>query len=1003
MKPLRLLLLALGSVVLLVGLLVVLALSPGVQTWAAQRFLPASPERSVSLGRVDAGLHRSRVVNLRVVQPGFALTVPSAEVELDLVAAAGRQVSLKRLVAHGWLLDLTVPALPPGTPVASPAGVRPPPLPSASRPAGSAERQVLASFEGLLARLNLPVDLAVDGVELSGEVRLPQGPVHVVIQGGGLVAGQEGKWSLAADASGPEATQLAVRGHLTAHLASPRVFDRLELALSAIVTGTAVPEGTTLALNGRVARDLQGETWAAALNSGPRELLQLNLAIPSASAPLSGSWKLDVATADARPFALGHALPDFAAKGQGRFSAARTGTQVQAAGLIEAWVDQLGRIRPDLTALGRLDVIADFDLAAHGQGVRLNRCDLRLAAGAAPLASVTALQPIEFNRITGALAPGTGTSEVMRIELNGLPLAWAQPLLGELALTGQDLRGVLTVSSRNGGVSVRSTTPLTLLGFSVSQAGQPQLRNVDVSLALAADYGPQGWSAEVSPLILTQARGPLLKLTATASQACGTQQPLAASGTYEVALPALLGQPLAGGKFALSNGWVRGDFSGSVGATKMASLTVQLTDLVAADPAATRLPAVVLLARADVDEAGRLNAQLPLVVTRGVRRSELKFQATGHTSSGAVPLRAQLSAGSVYLEDLVGFAALVAPAPAAAGSEPRVAAAARVAQAVADSRPAVPGGPTQAAVGSTGPLWGEVGGELKIDIQSLVYSRELQFTGINGVAQLTADALRLESFAAAFSSGGRLAAAGAIRFDATQAQPYALNADVSLSDLDAAPLLRAFSPGRASPLEGKFQLSTKLGGRAVSPLAFGEQAIGDIALSSQGGSLRVLSVKSGAKAETVATVAALAGLFGSLSGSEATVKKAEQVRAAAVVAKQLSAIAFTQLNVVVGRDDQNNLALKDLALTSPQIRLTGTGQISHQSGVPLVQQPLLLALKLGARPPLSSSLSTLKLVDETATDAQGFAYLLDAVVLDGSLQAIGTSQLERLMNRALAD
>ncbi len=1001
MKPLRLLLLSLGSLVLLLALVAMLALSPGVQTWAAHRFAPAIPDGSVSLGRVAAGLHRSRVDNLRVVQPGLVLTVPAVEVDMDLIAAARGQVSIKRLVAHGWVLDLSAPPPPPvaprpladpGAPASSTATQATPKRLPADLPSASSAPHVRAAFEGLLARLNLPVDLAIDGVDLSGDVRLPEGQVHIVISGGGLAVGQEGKWTLAADASGPEATQLAVRGNLTAHLATPRGFDRLELALSATATGAKIPPGANLALNLRVAQDSKGETYAAALSSGTRELLQLDLGLPRASAPLSGSWKLDVTTADARPFALGHALPDFAAKGQGRFSAEPTGRQVQAAGTLEAWVDQLGQIHPELTALGRLGLVADFDLAAHDQVVRLTRCELRLSGGAAPLVSVSALQPIEINRTTGALASTAGAAELMRVELNGLPLAWAQPFLGDIGLAGQDLRGTLMVSARNGGVSVNSITPLTLLGLSVAQAGRPRVRDVDVSLALQADYGPQGWSAEVRQLILAQGQVPLVKLSAKAAQATGTQQPLVASGTYEVGLPALLKQPLAIGKVALSSGLARGDFSASVGATTMASLTVQLTDLIAANPAATRLPALVLLARADVDETGRLNAQLPVVITRGVRRSEINLRASGNTAGGTAPLNVQITAGTVYLDDLLSFAALGAPAPANSATPSEAA-----------QQSARPNGPGKAALSPTAPLWADQRGELKIDIQSLVYSRELQITGISGLVKLTADALNVEGLGAGLSTGGRFAASGGVCFEPAQAQPYALKADVSLVDLDSAPLLRALSPGRASPLEGKFRLTTQLAGRAVSPLAFGDTAIGDITLGSQGGVLRVLSVKAGASADTVATVAAMAGLFGSLAGSEATVKKAEQVRAAAVVAKQLSAIAFTQLNVVVGRDEQKNLAVKDLSLTSPQIRLIGTGQITQRPGVPLIQQPLRLDLKLGARPPLSDSLRTLKLVDETATDAQGYAYLLDAVVLDGSLQSIGTGQLQRLMDRAMAE
>jgi hypothetical protein len=106
--------------------------------------------------------------------------------------------------------------------------------------------------------------------------------------------------------------------------------------------------------------------------------------------------------------------------------------------------------------------------------------------------------------------------------------------------------------------------------------------------------------------------------------------------------------------------------------------------------------------------------------------------------------------------------------------------------------------------------------------------------------------------------------------------------------------------------------------------------------------------------------------------------------------------------VAVGRDAQRNLAVKDLSLISPQLRLAGSGQITQKADVPLFQQPLLLTLKLSSREPLTSSLRSLKLVAEKA-DAQGYTALLDEVILDGSLQSIGTGQLQRMLDRAQAE
>jgi hypothetical protein len=1011
MKPLRILLLSLGFLGLLLGVIAALAFNPGAQTWAARRFAPASPALTVTFDGVDAGLQRTRVNNLKVVQPGLVFSLPSAEVDVNLLDAAREKIAVKRLVAHGWILDLTAPGAantphPPSSPPASTAANAPvsAPAPTLVHRAASAEQHARAAFNGLFARLQLPVDLAIDGVDLKGDVILPEGRIHVAITGGGLKADHEGKWAIIATAVRPGATPLTVKGELIARLVTPRSFDRIELALTVAATRSPSPQpsaGESLSVNLRATSEAKSETYAAVLRTGHRELLNLNLALPIGTEPLTGSWTLDLTTADATPFAFGHALPDFAAKGNGAFSTDRTFTQINTSGSLNASVDQLALLRPEFASLGHLDLRASYDLSTLDQLVRLNRFDLSLSAGTKSVASITALQPIAFNRTTGALAATPGASpELMSLVIDGIPLAWAQPFLGELELTGQDLRGAFTVLASNGGLSLRNSQPLTIANLALAQGSRPLVKGVDVALAAQADYTPQGWNTEITQLTVSQAQSPLLKLTAKAGMPAGEQQPLTASGTYELELAEMLAQPLANASLALSKGVARGDFSALLGAAKTATLTLQLTNLVAANAGATKLPSVVVLARADVDAAGRLNAQMPIVITQGARRSEITLKAARNPTAGAVPLSAQVTAGTVYLDDVLSFATLLGQAPADSLASAKPATSPTPQPALNPAKQVKSAAAISAA--PTAPIWAGAYGDFKLDIQSLVYSRELKINEINAGVQLTLDALTLEGLRATLSTGGQFQAAGALRFDAKQAEPYELKADVSLIDLESAPLLRALAPGRPSPLEGKFKLTTQLAGSAPTPSGFGGTAIGDIALSSTEGTLRILSVKTGAQADTVATVAAVAGLFGAFTGSDATIKKAEQVRAAAVVAKQLSAIAYTQLNVVVGRDAQRNLAVKDLTLISPQIRLAGSGQITQKEGVPLLQQPLLLSLKLGSREPLTSSLRSLKLAAEKA-DSQGYTSLLDEVILDGSLQSIGTGQLQRLLDRAQAE
>jgi hypothetical protein len=719
------------------------------------------------------------------------------------------------------------------------------------------------------------------------------------------------------------------------------------------------------------------------LRSGTRDIVHLDVKLPAGTAPLAGTWTLDAVTADAAPFAMGQALPDFVAKGQGAFSADRTFSQIKTAGTLDTSLDKLDVIQPEFATLGKLKLTAKFDAAHQGDLVRLNALDVQVS-GTQPVVSVTASQAIEFNTVTSELKAADPATDLLRITLNGVPLAWAKPFLGDIALTGDDVRGTFTASARDGGFAVRQAAPITLANLSVSQAGEPLVRALDISLATEADYTPKGWTAQVTDLSVRSGAAVLLKLTARASQETErTDQPLKAEGVYEVSLPAVLAQPVAAGSASLKQGVARGNFSASVAKLQSATLTLQLADLVTADAASTPLPSVALQARADINAAGRIDANVPVVITLGARKSDLTLTAAIIPGEKLTDINAQVTGDTLHLTDLMLFSAL-SPTPATpATPAPK--------PVKTETPPVAP----------TVPLWDGVTGELKLAFKRLIYSKDIE-TSLNGSVKITPDALTLEGLKGALKSGGNLNAAGGLQFDPKKKQPYGLKADVALTDIEPAPILRSLSPGKPSPVEGKFDLKTQLAGRAVEPAGFTDSVLGDISLSSKGGTFKALSVKNSAIVDGASKAASIAGLLGSLAGSDSTVKYADRARAAADVTKQLAAIQFDQLNVVVGRDKKNNLDIKDLTLVSPLVRLLGSGQITYEPGVPLMQQPLLLNLKLGASDKLATDLRTLKLINGKA-DKTGYAPLVEDLVLDGSLQSIGTSQLSGLLNRAMAD
>ena len=979
---------------LLLALVVALALTPGVQTWIARKFAPATAELTIGIGRVNAGLNRTRVENIRIVQPGLVLTIPSAEVEVSVIDAAGGKIEVKRLVAKGWTLDLTAPSATP-LPVEASVGESKPS--SAAKPASSAPatdkpgEAARTAFNGLFKLVQLPFDLVVDGVDLSGEVILPAGHGPVSITGGGIAAGKDGKFTLIADFKSSDATALSVQGNLTAHMATARTFDRFGLAAAASTQGPRFAKGAVVAVSMTATTESRGEAYAVALRSGEHEIATINITLPPGTAPLAGSWKLDLGRPDVAPFFLGRSLPEFTAEGKGTFSADRTFSQIQAVGSFEGGVDKLGDVQPEFASLGRLAVNAGFDVATQGGRIRLNKLEARVA-GDRPVASLTSLQVVDFNPATREITAADPASDLLRLSLDGLPLAWARPFLGDLALTGDDVRGGFTVSARDGGFAVRPSAPITLTNLSVSQAGKPLVSGLDFSLSTQADYSPKGFAAEITNLTIRSAAAPLFKLTAKAAQPAGANQPLTVTGTFESDLVVAAAQPVAAGAVALKRGLARGEFTASSAVTKTATFTLQLADLVADNAVMSPLPSVALQARADVDASGRITAQLPVVITQAGRRSDLMLGAVVTQLKNETQINARLTGDMLNLPDLLLFSALTPPVPS-----PEVTAT----PGPAPSRPAPASTPSAPGSGPVAPLWAGVTGELQIALKKIAYSPQVQVTDIGGLIKLTPSALTWENIRAALVSGGNLKADGGLQFDAKQPLPYGLKADVALTNFEPAPILRAFSPGKPSPIEGKFDFTTQLSGRAIDPANFGESAVGDIHLTSKGGTIKVLSMRDAALVDGVSKAAALVGLFGQLSG-KAPNRDLEKVRAVAEVTSQLATIPFDRLNIVAGRDANNNYAIKDVSLGSPLLRLSGTGQVTYQPGVPFLRQPLLLNLKLSARDQLADNLRTLKLVERTA-DKDGYFALNEEVKLDGSLQAIGTSQLSALLKRALTN
>lgn len=1007
MSPFRLLLVVAGTIVVLALATVAVIFSSAFQTWVARKAIASRPELRVTIGSVDAGLKQIELTDVRYERQGAVLTMPKLQAELPMLSAGfSERIELTRLVAKGWTLDLTkltesaveaktvstVVTTPsnaapnPSTVATNPAPIpaTPPPGASLPHPAANPAAAAATAFAGVFGHLRLPVDLSVDGVQLEGEVVLPDSRdrVKVTLRGGGLAAGREGRFDLTAEAAlaDPKVNAVAIRGTLLGAMDTARTFTQLAVKLDASASGSQFPRGVKLTAGLTAARAPTGETYLANIVTQERQLVALKADLPRDASRLDGTWKLDVRDVDLAPFALGQPLPAFTVVGEGKFDTNATLSAVHATGRLNATAGRLEMLMPELAAMGAFKIAADFDVAQRGDVITVQQLEATVSS-TQPIATVTALQSFAFDPARAELRASDPARELIGVVLQGVPLAWTKLFLPGYELTGSDLRGELVALARAGGMTLRSRSPLAVDQIGIARGDQSLVREVDLELNVTADFTPQGWQAEVSGLSARNGSATVLNFDGKAGQLAAKGQPLKATGTISANLPALLEQPAAAQAVRLTSGDGTLEFVASLGAKKEIQARIDLRDLATAGKDATiTLPNVYAQVRADLSADGQLAVNVPIVLERDARKSDLTLVGTLAPEKGKTrAIEAQVTSTQLVLEDATILAAMVPDA----GTPP----------------------PDPKTTEGSLPFWAGLHGVVALQLSRVIYSEAFEMTNVGGRIRVDAGTLKFETVQAAMGETGLAALSGTVSFDPASPQPYGLLAKVNLSEFDPGPLLRALSDDQPPIVEGKFDVSSKLTGRADTLAELAAAAGGEFQVTSKGGVFRGLPVNAATLAENTSKIAswlASAGTaLGALTGKKDYGDVANKAQAVAEVAKGLSAISYDQLSVVISRDAALNATLEDFTLISPELRLNGRGTATHTPDTGLLDDIIAMEFKLGAQGRQGELLKYLGAL-EPQTDDLGYAGCVLPLKVGGTIGQPDTTELnEKLATLAL--
>lgn len=986
MKGVRLFLFGFSAVVGLLLLGVMAVFSSTVQTLWARQALASRFGDQASLGSVDAGLRSVVVKELRIEQAGRVLILPSLEAELPLwPALTGKGLRVTRLSAFGWTLDLA--------PSRAPEEIPPTPAPTVAVPPdanapqvepGQVMPAVLREFAGIFDRLELPTDVALDGVNLDGDILLPggKGRARLSLRGGGFMSGSEGTLTLkgAFALRDPKVSTIAFSGVVSASMDTPRTFTRLSAQLDASASGTQFPDGVKLTAKGAAARGSAGETYSASVVSEGRAILGVTAEFPGGAPRLEGRWTLDVRDTDVAPFAFGHPLPGFAAAGTGVFNADAALAAVQVSGRLDVGADRLEVLRPEFAELGSIEVTADFAVLQSENTLTVQRLEAALKA-TRPVLEVRTMQTFSVNSTTGELRASDPASALLGVSLHGLPFAWAKPLWPGVEITAGSIRGEMVVQARDGGLAVRSTTPVALDGITYGPPDAPLLQQVDLTLAASVDFTPLGWQAEIADLAVKSYGATWLGVAARVGRLAGAGQPLKTTGRMTLDFPALLAQPVASDLRPLTAGSATVGFSASLDGRREVQVELALTGLTTGrGESAMNLPSLVVDVRADLAPDGRSTFDVPIRMESAGRQSDLSLTGTvtpGRANTHAV--EAQLVSTRLVVEDAMVFAALVPD-----GAKPAEA---------SDSTP------------QRSPPWAALHGSVDLQLAKVIYADAFEMNHVGGTLRIARGALELADLRAGFGHDGEARLDGRITFDALAPQPYGLTADLAVRDFNPGPLFQAMHRDRPATLEGRFDIRSTLAGRAASLGELTLATAGEMRVLSKEGVFRGLPLQVDGLLENTGRVAgwiASAGTaLSSMTGRREPGDVASKAQAMAEVAQGLYPISYDQLSVVLFRDAARNTRLEDFSLISPEIRLSGSGQAVHRAGSSLLDDPLTMEFTLRARGRQGELLKFIGAL-EPVPDELGYAAFTVPLTVGGTLGRPDTTELNsRLVALAL--
>ena len=967
---------------------VLLAIAPAVQTWVAQHELTSTPGVKGSLDTLSAGFGEVDVENLHLETHGVVLTLPSLKAKLALSdAILHRQFRIQSLVAKGWSLDFSQSSGEAGAPPAGSATVAG--AGSVTRADTASLRRSLDAILGILSQRQLPYDGSLDGVDMEGDILFTPFPgrasarVHIVLSGGGLSVGNAGAFDFDLSGTIPD-TSLPVNaasahGKLSISMDAQRTLNRIRIDADLTDNSSSNQPSITVGAEVSSGKDSQALTYGLDLTRAGRKFISVTANVSGPKGQVSGTWVVDLIDSDISRYFPDVPSPSGTLEGTGRFDTDLDFSRLHVVGSMASSVSHLERVSPSLSSVSDARIQWEFDDTRSGHEVRVDRLKVSIS-GARPVAVITSLQPFVIDEKAWALTSSDAARDVFDVSILGLPLAWLPALPGGVTISGGNAVGELLIAHSGAGFDLRSKGPVSASGASVQQAGTVVAKGLGLTLALTAHEDPKGWQAGFSPLGIDSGGRRLASLEGSATRATAGDAGVAINLKWNADLAAIEAEGAAPAAGWLSGRNASGDLSATFGATTVVDGKIAVEGR---DPRHS----VTATAHAEIDSDGGVAFQAPVKIAFGASASDLKLEGSFSRDSGGPWIDLKMTGGRVALGDLMVLAAPFAPKDlVSAGSS--------------------------AGKADRTPFWGKLTGQVAVSFDQFS-TNYIELSNVGGSFTIDKRSIELEGGRGGPTGNVLTNVKGSVFFENSPDAPYVLKGAASSTDLEASSVFPKPRSGEDPVFEGKFNVTRAFTGKGKNLYDLATHAGEEFHITSASGIVRMLktnvadSITEAPSSVASNTLSTVGSVVGTVMGTKANIldsgktKLSKNTEAVLDLTYQVAELGYDSLDITAFRGYDGAIAITQLDMVSPEVRLTGSGKISNAKGVALADQALSLDLQLGAQGKTEELLSKSKLLS-TVQDDRGYSLLSQALHFGGTLSHVDASQWTDLLVKAAA-